>query len=145
MISKVAPCAGMEHGHWALRRQLLRRWEDDFSIAEAAPTGQNVGVEAGTLQFGVEKAKVNWGAFIHNMGLGRTMSETTMNSRYDPTSGPGPSVVVHNANGEKRLLEVTKTVKEARDRLAAIEKDFKTLNMAQWCERYDVPLSFVSG
>jgi hypothetical protein len=107
--------------------------------------GQDVGVEAGTLQFGVEKAKVNWGAFVHNMGLGRTMSATTMSSRYDPTSGPGPSVVVHNANGEKRILEVTKTVKEARDRVAAIEKDFKTLNTDQWCDRYDVPLSFVSG
>ena len=68
-----------------------------------------------------------------------------MTSRYDPTSGPGPSVVVHNANGEKRILEVTKTVKEARDRVAAIEKDFKTFNLAQWCERYDVPLTFVSG
>ena len=114
-------------------------------IAEAAATGQDVGVDAGTLQFGVERAKVKWGAFIHNMGLGRTMSATTMNSRYDPTSGPGPTVVVHNANGEKRVLEVTKTVKEARDRVTAIEKDFKTLNTAQWCERYDVPLSFVSG
>ena len=79
---------------------------------------------ASTLQFGVEKAKINWGAFIRNMGLGRTTSETTMNSRYDPTSDRGPSVVVHNANGEKRILEVTKTVKEARDRVAAIEKDF---------------------
>jgi hypothetical protein len=116
-----------------------------LSIAVEVPTGQAVGVETGTLQFGVEKAKVNWGAFIRNMGLGRTMSETTMNTRYDPTSGPGPSVVVHNANGEKRVLEVTKTVKETRDRVAAIEKDFKALNTAQWCERYDVPPSFVSG
>jgi hypothetical protein len=98
-----------------------------------------------TVQFGVEKAKVNWRAFIHNMGLGRTISETTMTSRYDSTSGPGPSVVVRNANGEKRVLEVTKTVKEARDRVAAIEKDCKTLNTPQWCERYDVPLSCVSG
>lgn len=79
------------------------------------------------------------------MGLRRTMSATTMTSRYDPTSGPGPSVVVRNANGEKRVLEVTETVKEARDRVAAIEKDLKTLDTAQWCERYDVPLSFVSG
>ena len=101
---------------------------------------------ASTLQFGVEEAKVNWGAFIHNMGLGRSMSATTMTSRYDSTStSPGPSVVVHNANGEKRVLEVTKTVKEARDRLAAIEKGVKTLNTAQWCEHYGVPLSFVSG
>ena len=73
------------------------------------------------------------------------MSATTMTSSYEPTSGPGPSVVVHNANGEKRVLEVTKTVKQARDRVAAIEKDFKTLDTAQWCERYDVPPSFVSG
>ena len=102
-------------------------------------------VEACTLQFGVEKAKINWAAFIRNMGLGRTMSATTMKSRYELTSGLGPSVVVHNANGEKRVLEVTKTVKEARDRVAAIEKDSKTLNTALWCERYDVPLSFVSG
>jgi hypothetical protein len=101
-------------------------------------------VETGTFQFGVEKAKVNWGAFIRNMGLGRIKSETTMNS-YDPTSGPGPSVVVHNANGEIRVLEVAKTIKKARDRVTAIEKDFKTLNTAQWCERYDVPPSFMSG
>jgi hypothetical protein len=40
---------------------------------------------------------------------------------------------------------VTKTVKEPGDRATAIEKDFKTLNAAQWCERYDVPASFVSG
>jgi hypothetical protein len=117
-----------------------------FSIAEVARTSQDVAVEAGTLQFGVEKAKVNWRAFIHNVGLGRTMSTTTMTSRYESTStSPGPSVVVHNANGEMRVLEVTKTVKEAKDRVAAIENDFKTLDSAQWCERYDVPLSFVSG
>lgn len=103
-------------------------------------------MEASTLQFGVEKPKVNWRAFVHNMGLGRTMSESTMTSRYESTStSPGSSVVVRNANGEKRVLEVTKTVEEARDRVAAIEKDFKTLDSAQWCERYDVPLSFVSG
>jgi len=47
--------------------------------------------------------------------------------------------------GKKRVLEVTKTVKEARDRANAIEKDFRTLNAAQWCERYDVPVSFLSG
>ena len=73
------------------------------------------------------------------------MSETTMTEPLRSTSDPGPSVVVHNANGEKQVLEVTKSVKEARDRVAAIEKDFNTLNSAQWCERYDVPLSFVSG
>ena len=98
---------------------------------------------ASTLQFEVEKAKINWGGFLRNGGVGRTVSATTMSSSYNPTSGPGPSVVVHNAKGEKRVLEVTKTVKEARLG-SAIEKDFKTLSTAQWCERYDVPLSLVS-
>jgi hypothetical protein len=53
--------------------------------------------------------------------------------------------VAQNANGERRVLEVSKTVKEARDRVAAIEEDFTTLRTDQWCERYDVPPSFVSG
>jgi hypothetical protein len=30
------------------------------------------------------------------------------------------------------------------DRAAIIEDDFNTLGAAEWCERYDVPLSFVS-
>jgi hypothetical protein len=47
--------------------------------------------------------------------------------------------VIQNERGEKLVIEVTKTVKEARDRAADIEKDYKRLSAAQWCERYDVP------
>jgi hypothetical protein len=53
-------------------------------------------------------------------------------------------VVVQNAYGEKRVLEVTKNVKEARARAVAIENDYKTLGPAQWCERYDMPVSFLT-
>ncbi len=67
-----------------------------------------------------------------------------MSGRYE-NPVHGPSVVVQNANGEKTVLEVTKTVKEARDRVTAIEEDFNTLSTEQWCERYHVPLSFVTG
>ena len=42
-------------------------------------------------------------------------------------------------------MVVTKSVAEARDRATAIEADDKALSIAQWCERYEVPLSFVSG
>ncbi len=66
-------------------------------------------------------------------------------SQFESYSGRGPSVVVQNANGEKRVLEVTKTVKEARERAASIERDFKALTTTEWCEHYDVPVSFVSG
>ena len=97
-------------------------------------------MEEGTLRFEVEKTKFNLVALLRDGWLGKT----SINGRYE-NPVKGPSVVVQNRNGEKRVLEVTKTVKEARDRAAAIEKDFKTLNTAQWCERYDVPDSFASG
>jgi hypothetical protein len=61
-------------------------------------------------------------------------SRGSASSQFQNYSGRRPSVVVQNANGEKRVLEVTKTVKEARDLATAIEKDFKTLNAARWCE-----------
>jgi hypothetical protein len=80
------------------------------------------------------------GALLQDSLLGKT----SINGRYqDPVKGP--AVVVHNARGAKRILEVAKTPKDAQVRADAIEQEFKTLDTAQWCERYDVPLSFVSG
>ena len=99
-------------------------------------------MDAGTLRFEVEKAKINWGTFFQDM---MRSGRGAASSQFENYSSRGPSVVVQNANGEKRVLEVTKTVKEARGRAAAIEQDFKTLNTALWCERYDVPVSFMSG
>jgi hypothetical protein len=98
-------------------------------------------MEASTLRFAVEKAKISWGTYLQDM----MRSRGSASSQFQNYSGRGPSVVVQNAGGEKRVLEVTKTVKEARDRATTIEKDFGTLNAAEWCERYDVPISFVSG
>jgi hypothetical protein len=95
-------------------------------------------MEAGTLRFEVEKAKVNWGSYFQDM------FRPKFGGGFQSYSGRGPSVVAHNSNGEKRVLEVTKTLKQAQDRATAIEQDFKALNAAQWCERYDVPLAFVS-
>ena len=94
----------------------------------------------GPLQFTVEKPKVNWGTYLQNA----IRSRGSASSQFQSYSDRGPSVVVHNAHGEKRIIEVTKTVKEARARAVAIEKDYKMLGAAQWCERYDVPVSFVS-
>lgn len=53
--------------------------------------------------------------------------------------------MVENTHGDKRVVEVTKTLKEAQDRAATIERDFTTLSTSEWCERYDVPVSFVMG
>jgi hypothetical protein len=111
-------------------------------IAEAATTEQAGVMEpSAQLQFGVEKAKINWGTYLQDM----FRSRGSASSQFQSYSGRGPSVVVQNARGEKRVIEVTKSVKEARDRAAAIAKDYKTLSATQWRERYDVPDSFVSG
>ena len=97
-------------------------------------------MEADTLRFEVEKTKFSLIALIRDGWLGKT----SVNGRYEnPVTGP--SVVAQNTKGEKRVLEVAKNLNEARDRATAIENDFKTIGTTQWCEKYDVPVSFVSG
>jgi len=93
---------------------------------------------AGTLRFGVEKSKINWSTYFVDMFRPKT------GGGFKDYSGRGPSVVAHNSNGDTVVLEVAKSLKEARERAVAIEQEFNTLSTAQWCERYNVPLSFVS-
>jgi hypothetical protein len=97
--------------------------------------------ETGLLQFGVEKSKINWGTYLQDA----IRTRGSAGSQFQDYSGRGPSVVVQNAFGEKRVLEAAKNMKEARTRAATIENDYKTLTTAQWCERYDVPAAFVTG
>jgi hypothetical protein len=92
-----------------------------------------------TLRFGVEKARFTWGAFVQDSWLGKASIQVQY---QNPVRGP--AVVAHNVKGEKRSLEVAKAAKEARVRAAAIEQEFTTMDTAQWCERYDVPRSFVA-
>jgi hypothetical protein len=98
-------------------------------------------MEAGTLRFEVYKPKINWGALFRNA----ERSTPATAGQWENYSGGRPGVTVYNSTGDGRLVEATNTVKEARRRVVAIEQDFKTLGAAQWCARYDVPLSFVSG
>jgi hypothetical protein len=98
-------------------------------------------MEAGTLRFEVDKPKINWGALFRNT---ERASPATA-GQWENYSQGRPSVVAYNSSGEGRFLEATNTVKEARKRAAVIEQDFETLDIAEWCERYDVPPTFVSG
>ena len=66
-------------------------------------------------------------------------------SQFENYSGRGPSVVAHNTKGEKRVILVTEKLNDAQARAAVIENDFRTLSTPDWCERYDVPIAFVSG
>lgn len=114
--------------------------EDDYPIAGSVRAGQDGLVEADALRFAVEKAKINWGTLFRD-----TLRGGSASSQFENYSGRGPSVVVQNANGEKRVLEVTKKLKDAQDRKTVIEKDFRTLSTEDWCQRYGVPVSFVTG
>jgi hypothetical protein len=55
-----------------------------------------------------------------------------------------PEVAVYNSVGTRRVLDVMDTDEAAEDRATAIEDDYKTLDIREWCVRYTVPFSFVN-
>jgi hypothetical protein len=61
------------------------------------------------------------------------------------SSGRGPAVLGKNQRGEECVIEVTKTIGEAQQRAATIEGDYRMLSTQDWCSKYNVPLSFVTG
>lgn len=110
-----------------------------LGVTSSQPMGQDVAVEPGTLRFEVEKARISWGAYL------RDMMRPKFGGGFESYSGNGPSVIAENASGEKQVIAPCKNIKDARDKALVVESDFKTLGAAAWCERYDVPPSFVSG
>jgi hypothetical protein len=42
------------------------------------------------------------------------------------------------------VIELLDTDDEARDRASSIEGDFRTMTIEEWCERYGIPVSFVT-
>jgi hypothetical protein len=102
---------------------------------------------AGMLQFSVVKAKINWGTYFRDLMkpmFGGAASESSAVG-FEGYSGSGPSVVAKNSRGETRVIAVFKKTQEAKEKAAAIEQDFNSLARDVWCERYDVPLDFISG
>jgi hypothetical protein len=96
-------------------------------------------VEPGTLRFGVEKGKIRWGTYF------RDLMRPRFGGGFESYSGGGSSVVAQNSHGEKHVIAVFKTLQQAKDNAVIVESDFRTLGATAWCERYNVPLSFVSG
>jgi hypothetical protein len=100
---------------------------------------------AGTLQFSVIKAKINWGTYFRDLLKPTFGGAADESIGFESYSGRGPSVVAKNSRGETRVIAVFKNSQEAKDQAAAIEQDFKSLKPDVWCERYDVPLEFISA
>jgi|HubBroStandDraft_2_1064218.scaffolds.fasta_scaffold1878647_1 hypothetical protein len=92
-----------------------------------------------TLHFEITNKRISWGTYIQDL------MRPKFGGGFKSYSGRGPAVLGVNEAGEKRVIETTKTMKEARERAAAIEQDFKALGTSEWCERYAVPASFVAG
>lgn len=55
-----------------------------------------------------------------------------------------PEVAAYNTIGKRRVIEVLDTDDEAQQRAFDIEDDFRTLTVEEWCDRYGIPLSFVT-
>ena len=100
---------------------------------------------AGTLQFTVIKPKINWGTYFRDMLKPMFGGAASESIGFESYSGRGPAVVAKNSRGETRVVAVFKKPQEAKDQAAVVEQDFKSLKPDVWCERYDVPLDFISG
>ncbi len=96
-------------------------------------------MNSGELRFDVVKSKIRWGTYFVDL------MRPKFGGGFESYSGRGPTVVASNSTGEKRVVAVTRSMDEAKERAEAVDQDFKTLDLATWCERYGVPESFVSG
>jgi CRISPR/Cas system CMR-associated protein Cmr5 small subunit len=95
-------------------------------------------VNTGQLEFQVVKPRIKWGTYFQDL------FRPKFGGGFESYSGKEPSVVAQNASGENRVIAVFRSLQEAVEAATVIENDFKTLGVAAWCERYDVPLNFVS-
>ena len=55
-----------------------------------------------------------------------------------------PEVAAYNTMGKRQVIEVLDTDDEARERASVIEDDFGMMSVEEWCDRYGIPLSFVT-
>jgi len=55
-----------------------------------------------------------------------------------------PEVAAYNTIGKRQVIEVLDTDDEAQERASVIEDDYGTLTVEEWCDRYGLPLSFVT-
>jgi hypothetical protein len=73
-----------------------------------------------------------------------TMSILSESDETWADGSPWPSVNAVNAFGHERKLVELPTKKEATARLAEVREDLESLGLRDWCEKYDVPWSFLT-
>ncbi len=82
--------------------------------------------------------KVAWSRAIASF-----LSESRDESWVDGTRWP--SVIAVNRFGQDRQLLEAPTKKEALAQLAKVRADLEGLGLRRWCEKYDVPWTFVTA
>jgi hypothetical protein len=96
-------------------------------------------VDPGELRFEAITSKISWGASL------RDLVRPEFGGGFEDSSGRGPCVVATNASGEQRVVAAGKRMQDMRDKATTMARDLQTLGSAASCERYDVPLWFVTG
>jgi hypothetical protein len=82
----------------------------------------------------VRPPKANRGAAGLLMGL------LKLDTRLDRAT-----LLVVNGKGKSRVLFYEDHPEEADAKRQRVEDELRDLGLADWCERYDVPISFVTG
>jgi hypothetical protein len=109
----------------------------DGSFAEPTPPS-DAAVAMGSLRFIV--IVDSWGGLPESR-----LQQPAFDGGVKSFPGGSPSVMAENSNDSRHVIAVAKTMEEAQKRAATIERDFDALSSTEWCERYDVPVSFVQG
>jgi hypothetical protein len=56
-----------------------------------------------------------------------------------------PEVAIYNSIGGRRVVKVADSDEQAQEFASIVDKDRTSLSLSEWCERYEVPPSFVDG
>jgi len=103
-------------------------------------------MDAGSLRFEVRKAGVHWLSAVGTVV--EVVLEATSGGGGNPglgSYGKPPAVIAYNRNGDHLILEEAHANESAEERMSVIREDFKTMATDEWCDRYSVNPSFVSG
>ena len=82
--------------------------------------------------------KVAW-----SRAIGSFLSESRDASWVDGSRWP--SVIAVNRLGRERQVLEAPTKKEALAQESKVRSDLESLGLRRWCEKYDVPWTFVTG
>jgi hypothetical protein len=106
----------------------------DDSGSGAAPDDET----AFPLEIHAAIPKVSW-----SKAIGSFLSESRDESWVEGSRWP--SVIAVNRFGLKRQVLEAPTKKEALAQMSQVRSDLESLGLRRWCEKYDVPWTFVTG